>query len=302
VVIASSFVQSKEKENFILSGYVLSASTAAAVGVLQPFFGKSFELPFNIQTYYVFSTGFVSQSNSFAEIMTFSTIAALYLLYTTTKKHQKILLATGIIIMFLATIFSRARASITVFAIILIIFIPFILRKDAFYFFGIIFAIMLILSPYTKRIFWRFDNILSSSGSRVELWEKSLEVFYKHPVIGCGIGNLQNNLLQKRDTIKHKKILSLTHSHNNLIDLLSTTGTLGFIAFVLFWGAVIKDIIVQIKNSTDNQKALHIAILTAVIAFHLVGMVNCNYKTAITAFQVYLFVGMFYGLKEKSVA
>jgi hypothetical protein len=77
VVIASSFVQSKEKENFILSGYVLSASTAAAVGVLQPFFGKSFELPFNIQTYYVFSTGFVSQSNSFAESMTFSAIAAL---------------------------------------------------------------------------------------------------------------------------------------------------------------------------------------------------------------------------------
>ncbi len=302
VVIASSFVQSKEKEKFILSGYVLAASGAAFVGILQPFFGKSFELPFNIKTYYVFSTGFISQSNAFGEIMTFSAIAALYLLYITTKRHQKLLLSTGIILMLLATIFSRARASIVVFAVVLLIFIPYILKKDSIYFFSAIAVITLVLSPYTKRIFWRFDNILSSNESRVELWEKSLEIFSEHPIVGCGIGNLQNNLLKKANTIKNKRILKLKHAHNNLIDMLTTTGLIGFLAFILFWFAVIKDIIIQIKYSTGDRKALYIAILTVVIAFHLVGMVNCNYKTAITAFQVYLFIGMFYGLQEKSVA
>jgi len=302
VVIASSFVQSKEKEEFILSGYVLAASGAAVVGILQPFLGKSFELPFNIKTYYVFSTGFVSQSNAFGEIMTFSAIAALYLLYTTTQKHQRILLSTGIISMFLATIFSRARASIAVFTIILLIFIPYILKKHSIYFFSVIFIIMLMLSPYTERIFWRFDNILSSGNARIELWEKSLETFSEHSIVGCGIGNLKDCLLKKANTIKNKRILKLKHAHNNLIDMLATTGLVGFLAFILFWFAVFKDIIIQIKYSTGDRKALYIAILTVVIAFHLVGMVNCNYKTAITAFQVYLFIGMFYGIKEKSVA
>lgn len=295
-IVASSFRLSENKTKKLIGAYVLTASVAAVIGILQPFIGKSFELPFNIKTYYVFSTGFISQSNAFAEIMTYSAIAAIYLLKIAYRNNEKILLSTGLIAMYFSVIFTRARISILLLSALLLTSIPIILKKKSIYFFSIILIIILCLSPISKRVFWRFDTILSIHQSRVELWEKSFEIFKEYPLVGCGIGNLHNNLEKKKETIKNKKILDLTHAHNNILDFMATMGLVGTFSFILFWFIIFKDIIEKIRTSTMENKPIFIAIFTILSAFHFIGIINCNYKTSITSFQLYLFIGIFYGI------
>jgi len=300
-VIASSFYNSETSSKKTISIYVLFSTAAAVIGVLQPFLGKLFELPFNIKTYYIFSTGFISQSNSFAEIMTYSAIAAIYLLYLTKDKNQKVLLSISVIIMYFAIIFSRAKISIILLSLIILVSIPFVLKKQSAYFFAVLIGILLIMSPYTNRIFWRFDKLHLSKQPRIELWSNTYEIFKEHPIIGCGIGNFEKKLVKRKKLIKNQKILTLTHAHNNIFDVFTTMGIIGGLAFLLFWGVVFKDLVVEIKNSSEQNKVFFIMVFVILLSFHLVGMVNCNYKTSITSFQLYLFLGMFYGklLKEK---
>lgn len=298
-IIASSYNLNDKNLKKLLGIYVLIASVASVIGVLQPFIGKSFEMPFNIKTYYIYSTGFISQSNAFAEIMTYSAIVAIYMLKISEKTNQKILLSIGIITMYFSVIFTRARVSIVLLSVLILFSIPFVLKKKSLYFFTILIIILSLLNPLSDRIFWRFDNIISKKSSRVELWKNSLEIFKENPIIGCGFGDLQSALLKRKNKIDNKKILKLTHAHNNILDVLTTSGIVGLSGFLLFWFFIFKDIFCEIKNSNTDKKLFYITILAILTSFHIVGLINCNYKTSITSFQLYLFLGIFYGITYK---
>lgn len=297
-IIASSYNLSDKRLKKLIGIYVLTASVASFIGVLQPFFGESFELPFNIKTYYVYSKGFISQSNAFAEIMTYSSIIAIYLLKKSEKGIQKIVVSIGIFTMYFSVIFTRARVSIILLSLILLISIPYVLKKKSIYFFSVLIVLLAVLSPLSDRIFWRFDQVLTKKSPRIELWKQSVEIFKENPIIGCGFGDLQSALKKREGKIENKKILDLTHAHNNILDVATTSGLVGLSGFLIFWLFIFKDLINEIKYTT-GKKQLFVAILVALTAFHIVGFVNCNYKTSITSFQIYLFLGIFYGIKNQ---
>ncbi len=110
----------------------------------------------------------------------------------------------------------------------------------------------------TTRRAWRFALILASVGliflapllapasmveersssdnvyGRVAQFEQSLRVFVDHPVSGVGFWNFHEFVVgESRYLASYKGVPSLDWPHNNLIEVLTETGILGFVPYVM---------------------------------------------------------------------
>lgn len=79
-------------------------------------------------------------------------------------------------------------------------------------------------------------NYSKGSRIRVELWQKTLEMWKDHPALGIGPGNFpyyQNNYAFSESA------RGLTHPHNDLLNVAVQTGIIGLTAFIGIWAAFI---------------------------------------------------------------
>ncbi|MBS6722751.1 MAG: O-antigen ligase family protein [Clostridiales bacterium] len=87
----------------------------------------------------------------------------------------------------------------------------------------------------------------SGSDSRIDLWRSALEVFYKHPILGGGMGAASKESLRSVGN----------YSHNVYIDILVNGGMAGVIFFLIFF----------YYNCCRTQKKYASFMLGAIIAF-----------------------------------
>jgi O-antigen ligase len=161
------------------------------------------------------------------------------------KLNRQALMALGITVLLLALIFTRSRAGIFSG---LIGFLAFFImartgRKDAglqtrFVFGGIIvlmciYAMTIGVGP----ILDRFLIIGDDSHSRMDIWRDSLPIIKNHP-LGIGLGNYENVFAVYNQSFISGK--TVTHAHNDYLQLLIETGWIGFLAavggFIIFLG------------------------------------------------------------------
>jgi len=94
-------------------------------------------------------------------------------------------------------------------------------------------AVSIITSFYTED-----EN--GSTGARIELWKGSLLIFKESPILGVGTENFESNIAKLVHEKKLKETPTEVHAHNIFFQALATRGTVGFIATVGFFIALIK--------------------------------------------------------------
>jgi O-antigen ligase len=153
------------------------------------------------------------------------------------RLNRQALMALGVIVLLLALIFTRSRAGIFSG---LIGFLAFFIMartgmKDAGlqnrFLFG---GITVLMCVYTitigvEPILDRFLIIGDASYSRLDIWRDSLPIIKNHP-LGIGLGNYENVFAVYNQSFIAGK--TVTHAHNDYLQLLIETGWVGFLAAV----------------------------------------------------------------------
>lgn len=87
--------------------------------------------------------------------------------------------------------------------------------------------------------FEKYKNLEVSEGRRIEMTHDTWRIFLDHPVVGTGLGTLQD-VFPKYETLYDGLVVN--HAHNDYVEALAETGAVGgffYLAFLvlLFWKA-----------------------------------------------------------------
>lgn len=112
----------------------------------------------------------------------------------------------------------------------------------------------------------RFSSLQSlevTVGKRASMRHDTLRIFLDHPVIGTGLGTLQI-VFPAYETLYDGKIVN--HSHNDYLEALAETGTIGGLCCAWFLGVLFYRSLRQLLQSDKSFTA----------AFHLAGLMACS--------------------------
>ncbi|MCJ7700590.1 MAG: O-antigen ligase family protein, partial [Anaerolineales bacterium] len=152
------------------------------------------------------------------------------------RLHHQLLLSLGIVIMLLALLFSKSRAGI---GGAFVGFLTFVVLSGSgnkrlplgfWLMFGAIIGLVVIyglkigFAPIIERFL-----ALSGSVSRLDYWHDSLTIIKDHP-LGIGLGNFKRVFPVYNVSVVSD--LTITHTHNDYLQLLVEAGWPGFLALV----------------------------------------------------------------------
>ncbi|HRY52225.1 MAG TPA: O-antigen ligase family protein [Candidatus Portnoybacteria bacterium] len=119
-------------------------------------------------------------------------------------------------------------------------------KAKKFFFASLMVAAVIFLFfgwPVVSRLFSSFDLSEGSNAGRLAIWQDSIEVIKKSPLLGVGLGNYSLSVGLGQDYRN-----SIT-SHNLYLDILAETGLLGLASWLLLFWAAIKAAIKKIDQA-----------------------------------------------------
>jgi O-antigen ligase len=163
-------------------------------------------------------------------------------------------------------------------------FMTFIVNRKFFIYVALVLAILggVMLkfdTDFRTRAASVFAEKYKSNDERKKLWEANIEMFKDHPLVG--VGYHQNEALSMSYYQKMGIQSGMAgHAHNNYIQMLSTTGAIGFILYVLFIGfffILTLRLYFFIPKENKEDRILTLAALGAQFALHIGGMTQWNF-------------------------
>lgn len=145
----------------------------------------------------------------------------------------------------------------------------------------------------------------ASVGQRLMMWGYAIQIWKRHPWIGTGIGDVERDMRELNDAAGHPMTHIYYHVHNLYLDVLASTGTVGFIGMVLgcffspfyaFW----RNFITTVSNERTDYAAV-CGIMT-VIFFAINGVSEGWIYTRGVTFFVFLMAVFLSGLKDSGAA
>lgn len=135
------------------------------------------------------------------------------------------------------------------------------------------------------------DISSNSLGLRFEVWKEALWIFIHHPILGIGINSWKDFLANSNNIVVNKDIMSLVHTHSDYLRILSLTGLLGFIPFIIM---MIMPFII-FKQAETNLK---FAVYSFQIMFMVFMLTDCLLASrlfaVLYAFSMTLFLSLKY--------
>ena len=185
-----------------------------------------------------------------------------YLLLNTNKQNIKnnLLIYLFIIMLFLAVAMTGERLSLLIMissiAIGLLIYknwkFIIISLSIILFFFSLIINASEFLKIRFKQTIEIIKEIDESSYGRI--YQSSFELWKKNPIIGVGLKNYHINCEKLADPNPESPhaYCSPSHSHNLFFQIISETGSIGLILFVLFIASLINYLIKEFKRNFNN--------------------------------------------------
>ncbi len=137
-------------------------------------------------------------------------------------------------------------------------------------------------SVIRERILTVFADSYVSNEDRRKLWQINMEMFHEHPWIG--VGYKQNEPLSQPYYEKMKIENGMSgHAHSNYVELLATTGILGFACYMLIIMSFVLTtfrLYTMVPNTHYWHKVFVLAALGAQITFHVGGLTQWNFGDA----------------------
>lgn len=226
------------------------------------------------------------------------TIIFLYLIFYKNKKEY-----VTIYLLYIVGVFvSGSRAAILAMIIISAFLLFYRNRKVKKYLLFII-CLFLVLNfsilktdnriSDTYKLIKNEKKLDSSSQIRVLIYKEAWNQFKEKPIKGFGFNGYKFNSVKrnieggnKNLNYLEKNAYSQAHAHNNILDILCTTGILGAVSYMSMLFFVICKIL---KNKSDEK----IFILSIIAAYEMCGLVDCSlYYRGIQLF-IYFIVGLY---------
>jgi O-antigen ligase len=224
---------------YIITIFFLAAAVASLIGILQ-YFGL-------MQMVYNRPDGFSANPNLYAgplSIVCSSAIVILFLpktfLFASRKGFSFII---GVAILTLCGVVLSQSRSIWVALLAACLLTLFVYdRRKALIFTcsALVISAVFILSSNTLR--YRTistftsvytDDVLGSTGTRIELWKGTLLMFKEHPFLGIGLGDFQSVVKKLISENKLKQTSDTHHAHNIYLQVLATQGVIGLTILLL---------------------------------------------------------------------
>jgi O-antigen ligase len=118
-------------------------------------------------------------------------------------------------------------------------------------------------------------NIEVTEGRRVSMLYGSLRIFRDYPVLGTGLGTLQE-VFPRYDPVYDGKVVN--HSHNDYAEALAETGALGGICFFSFLGLLFwMGLKILVADRDPRNLAYHAGALVACFGLLVHGLVDFNF-------------------------
>ncbi|MEF3280164.1 MAG: O-antigen ligase family protein [Elusimicrobiota bacterium] len=141
-------------------------------------------------------------------------------------------------------------------------------------------------------------DVYPSFHQRLMIWTSGMMMFKENPLLGNGWGSFelfypfyQGKLLRDFPSIRSLRTHA-NNAHNEVIEILSQTGIIGFGASLFFLFAVIFCAIKFIRTSMDeDRKNFMIAMLGSVLAMIIDNMLNVSIHFAVPGFLFFWIIG-----------
>jgi O-antigen ligase len=176
---------------------------------------------------------------------------------------------------FLSVFLSYSRIAMA--AILVIAAFLFFLKKPVW---GVMMAVVLAIASLAlwrevPSLRERFEQASGSNAERKLMWESAWDMFEDRPWLGFGFGRSGAYTPVYAEKILGSKPWFTSHAHNNVLDALASTGALGLLAFLGWWGAIFISAWRSFRSATE--KWLPAAALGAFLAFQVNGLTQVNF-------------------------
>lgn len=136
------------------------------------------------------------------------------------------------------------------------------------------------------------QNDAYTAAPRLRLWRLQIAMFKDHPVFGIGWNNNERHCVDYFAKVYPEGApLFCGHAHNNFLQVLATTGIVGFFAFLWLWGAVFWRLIGAIRTAPEGSLDLAVAlgVFVGLIGFQILGLTQFNFGDAEVTHNVMFF-------------
>lgn len=118
--------------------------------------------------------------------------------------------------------------------------------------------------------FIKGENLGSSVGTRLAMWQIALNVWQKHPVIGTGLGDFDQEIEIRQSQGSYEDVAVHSNVHNIYFQALATTGTLGFL--ILFFSLLLQPFLICYRASVGKLTPASLGGMTVMIAYAAFGL------------------------------
>ncbi len=300
-VIALTVPLVKEHWRSGLALFLFSFGTASLYAVLQVFLGPELDRPFKLVGYYVHASGFLSKSNTFAEVMLFGFLATLFAAHHCRTRLRRWMAGALAVVILLAIVFSRSRTPIAVSVIVGAIYVWHVMSRRVWVILLVTLAVLATAHVANNRVFWRFSQIEKDVGTRTRIWGYAWDAFRDHPVAGHGLGCFQTYLTSHAGD-SDQDLLAYDHAHNNLLESAAGSGLIGLTMFLLFWGTVfMQSLTAFLREKEPIWKSGFLIMLLGIASVHLTGLTECTLMDTEVVLLLYFWLGVFYFMRGQRV-
>lgn len=147
-------------------------------------------------------------------------------------------------------------------------------------------------SVFRNRIgeFWHTD--LNGFQGRMIVWRSSLEMIKDRPLVGVGFGKTAQYSPEYSFRYFGTQQWFSSHAHNNLLEAFASSGVLGFLAYLAWWGALFWYSLRQYRAAGENEKWFPAASMAAVLAFQINGLTQVNFYDGKSQHAMMLWIGL----------
>ncbi|MGZ3702454.1 MAG: O-antigen ligase family protein [Bdellovibrionota bacterium] len=188
--------------------------------------------------------------------------------------------------------FSYSRIAFAALAMVVLV-LGFLRRP----FYGLLCAVFVTMSGFgawflIPSIQMRFGDGASGTKERVRMWESAFAMFRDHPLTGVGFSRTGEISPWYVEHVLHEPLEFTSHAHNNILDMLAATGSIGFVAFLAWWGFLFWASWRAFRLAPEGEKWLPAAAITGFLAFHVNGLTQVNYWDGKSEHALMLWAGV----------
>jgi O-antigen ligase len=181
-------------------------------------------------------------------------------------------------------------------------------RKWGLYILGsILFAGVIAFTASTKMSSRITETIMMTNRGdeeRLTIWKANWEMVKDNPLVGIGYSQNKARLREYYDKLGVPQGYFEGHAHNEYIHLLSGTGLLGLLCYLIFIIYAFRAAVLAYKNARDNQtKGIALGLMGAMTCFYIGSLTEANFSIGKNRHMILFLMAwaVFLWLKERNI-